>query len=189
MKPKIMVLLGSTREGRLGAKVFEWVKTKLVDNSDVEYTFIDLKDWDLAFYNESLPASMLNETNYSDPRAKQWADKVASFDGYLILTPEYNHGYPAVLKNALDLTYTAWNNKPVGFVAWGSALGARAVEQLRQVAVELQMAPIREWVGIAAFAGGVDQNGVPTEDNSPKLQKTVDQLIWWTKALKTARGA
>jgi len=185
-KPKIMVLLGSTRQNRMGEKILGWVKDQLVDNSEAEFEFVDLRDWKLDYYNEPTGASYIE--TYTDPKAKEWSEKVAQFDGYLLLTPEYNHGYPAVLKNALDLTYRSWNNKPVGFVSWGVAMGARAVEQLRLVAIELQMAPIREGVHIAAFSGGVDENGRPTDDHIKKFQRMVKQLLWWTHALIAARA-
>ncbi len=111
-------------------------------------------------------------------------------DGFIIVSPEYNHAYPAVLKNAMDWIYPEWNNKPVGFVSYGSVGGARGVEQLRLVAVELQMSPIRQGVFIpGAYPFGAKE-WKPEADESLTRDagKMFDQLLWWAKALKNARG-
>ena len=109
-------------------------------------------------------------------------------DGYVICTPEYNHGYPAVLKNALDYTYFSWSRKPVAFVSWGNAGGARGVEQLRAVAIELDMAPIRDAVHIQDPWFIQDMTGIDTEGHRRAGAAMLDNLAWWARALKTARG-
>lgn len=123
--------------------------------------------------------------------AKKWSVKVASADGFIIIAPEYNHGYPAVLKNALDYSYSSWNRKPVSFVSYGgSAGGARSVEQLRLVAVELQMAPLEAAVHIPMIWSAWDETGKKLKEEevwSRRLVPIFDELAWWTKALKTAR--
>ena len=128
--------------------------------------------------------------NYSDPKTKMWSSKINEADGYVFVTPEYNHGYSAVLKNAIDLIYKEWVNKPGAFVSYGGASsGSRAVEQLRQVLVEMQMAPIRSQVMIPFIWSAFDSKGELT--NKEMYEKSTnamfDQLVWWTKALKAAR--
>lgn len=121
--------------------------------------------------------------------AEKWAEKVGEADGYIFITPEYNHGYPAVLKNALDYVYNQWNNKPAAFVSYGGvAGGTRSVQQLRQVVVELQMVPIRAGVHIPAYWENLDQNGnLKTESLKNSAEAMFDQLIWWAEVLQKAR--
>ena len=156
---------------------------------DFEYELIDLRDWDLPFYNE------LDSPNYLDGKfsidlAIKWGAKIAEADGFIIVTPEYNHGYPAVLKNALDYAYDGWNRKPVSFVSYGgSAAGARAVEQLRQVVIELQMAPVRTALAIGMRSKPFDEQGkLADESLNKRLEPVLDDLEWWTKVLKAARA-
>jgi len=130
---------------------------------------------------------------YPNNDVQKWANKVAEADGYIIVSPEYNHGYPAVLKNAFDHIYPEWNNKPVGFVSYGNAGGARAIEQLRQVVVELQMAPIKHAIHIpsqvylAIVRPQEGDTSNPFDMLKDNANSFLDQLIWWTKALKVAR--
>lgn len=185
----IKIILGSTRVGRFGENAFEWVKAQLDHHKkDINIEFIDLKDWQLPYFNSPLSPS---NPNFKQPDKihQDFEKKIAEADGFLILTPEYNHGYPAVLKNSLDLTYKPWNNKPVGFISWGSIGGGRAVEQLRLIAVELQMAPIRESVNLINPWELKDENGMVTipEKYVNKLNLMFTQLIWWSNALKIAR--
>jgi NAD(P)H-dependent FMN reductase len=184
---KIQIIIGSTREGRRGEIVAKWVYGQLKKLSNIEAELLDLRDYPLPYYDEPLSPTVLKE--YRHPEGQRWADKIAEGDAYIIVTPEYNHGYPAVLKNALDYTYYSWNNKPVAFVSYGaSASGARAVEQLRQVAVELQMAPIRNGVYLPLMQKPFDEQGnlqIPLYNE--RLQKLFEQLLWWANALKRAR--
>ncbi|HTX19838.1 MAG TPA: NAD(P)H-dependent oxidoreductase, partial [Bacteroidota bacterium] len=108
---------------------------------------IDLRDWQLPMYDEPI-SPVSNKGIYTNPIGRKWADKIGEADGYIIVTPEYNHGYPAVLKNAIDWVFQEWRRKPVGFVSYGNLGGARVIEQLRQVVIELQMLPIRNAVHI-----------------------------------------
>lgn len=185
---KIHIIIGSTRQQRFSEKPARWIYEEAKNKEEVEVGLLDLRDYPLAFFNEpTSPSSMKGE--YSDPIARKWVQKIGEADAFIIVTPEYNHGYPAVLKNALDYAYTQWNNKPVGFVSYGGVAGARSVEQLRQVAIELQMAPIRNGVHIPAFWTLTDEKGNFKSDGLKESgQKMLDQLIWWAKALKAARG-
>jgi NAD(P)H-dependent FMN reductase len=187
---KVKIILGSTRQGRFGDKPANWIVGLAKKHAELEVELLDLRDWKMPFYNED--HSLGSEPGvYSDKVAEKWSKKIAEADAFIVVTPEYNHGYSAVLKNALDYAYTEWNNKPIAFVAYGSVGGARAVEQLRQVAVELQMAPIRNAVHIPAPWFMVDEKGDlkpgaldPFKDAAEGM---ITQLIWWGKALKEAR--
>jgi len=184
MKPRIFVILGSTREGRIGEKVARWLMRQLESRTEADFELIDLREYPLPIYEG--PSG-----DGPNPDVRRWADKVAVADGYVVVTPEYNHGYPAALKSALDHAYSEWNRKPVAFVSYGGhAAGYRAVEQLRQVAVELQMVPIREQVGIQAPWAAFDEDGELTRPGAAEaVRPMVDDLLWWARALKHARVA
>src|SRR5208283_1540394 len=143
----IHVIIGSTRQNRFSEKPARYILNELKKKEDVQAELIDLRDWPLPFYDEPISPA-INKGNYSNELGKKWAAKVGEADGYIMVTPEYNHGYSAVLKNALDWVFPEWNGKPVGFVSYGNAGGARAIEQLRQVVIELQMVPIRSAIHI-----------------------------------------
>ena len=187
---KVKVILASTREGRQGEKVAAWVMKELKSYPDFSVELLDLRDYQLPYYNDPLPASMLTVPYEPNVRQK-WAEKIDEADAFIVITPEYNHSYPAVLKSALDAIYNEWKNKPISFISYGgSANGSRAVEHLRLVAIELQMAPIREGIHIGIFSGEqvFDESGkMLVESNNHKLQKFSDQLLWWGNALKNAR--
>jgi NAD(P)H-dependent FMN reductase len=188
----IKVIAGSTREGRFSDKAAEWIAGELRQREGVAVEILDLRDYDLPFFNEAISPSLKQEP-YKDPTVARFTGKIAAGDAFVIVTPEYNHGTPGVLKNALDWVYQEWNNKPVAFVSYGSVGGARAVEQLRLIAVELQMAPIRNAVHIPGeqyfpvLFGKAD-----ARELFAKMHRTADamilQLLWWAKALKSARG-
>jgi NAD(P)H-dependent FMN reductase len=129
------------------------------------------------------------EKSYTDPTARGWVEKIAALDGYIIVTPEYSHGYPGGLKNALDHGYAVWTNKPVAFVSYGgTAGGARAVEQLRLVAIELRMVPIRDEVNVRLIGASLDERGQPTEEFYAKRAAVmIDTLLWWTRVAKEGR--
>jgi NAD(P)H-dependent FMN reductase len=189
---KIHVIIGSTRQKRFSEKPARWICEEAKKKEELDVELVDLREYPLPFFDEPIsPIRMKGE--YSNEVANRWARKVAEADGYIIVSPEYNHGYPAVLKNALDTLYPEWNNKPVGFVSYGNAGGARAVEQLRQVAIELQMAPIKQAIHIPAhvfLAIMRPQEGDtanPFDTLKDRADAFLDQLIWWTKALKVAR--
>jgi len=187
---KIKIIIGSTRQGRFGDKPANWVFEAAKKIDGVETELLDLRDYPMQFLSESaLPSSL--KGNYSDAVVQKWAEKIKEADAYIIVTPEYNHGYSPVLKNAMDHIYGEWNNKPVGFVSYGGVGGARSVEQLREVIIELQMAPIRNSINIPTPWMLVDEKGDlkpgALEPFNDARDKFLVQLLWWTKALKSAR--
>src|SRR3989344_7658811 len=159
---KIGVILGSIREIRRGGRVAKWLTTQIKTYKNFEWELLDLKDYPLPFYNESNSPEGL-EGNYTNKIGKKWAEKIGEFDGFIIITPEYNHGTPAVLKNALDWVYYEWNRKPVAFISYSpnSDGGIRAVEQLRLNSIELQMVPINQSIYITKVLDTLDENGKP----------------------------
>ena len=188
----IKIILGSTREGRFSDKAGAWIKGEIDKIADVEAEILDLRDYPMPFFSE-VETPGYKSKPYAEPAVSRWTDKIAEGEAYVIVAPEYNHGYPAVLKNALDWVYQEWNNKPVAFVSYGSAMGARTVEQLRQVAVELQMAPIRNALHMAYDIIVAISKGTPAaEAFAPYVERLGGlsaQLLWWARALKVAREA
>lgn len=182
------VIMGSTREGRFGEQPAQWIFDIASGTDGVKATLFDLRDYPLPFFNEPVSPAMI-QVPYENEQVKAWTAAVAGQDAYIIATPEYNRGYPAVLKNALDYVYSDWNKKPVGFVSWGSVGGTRAVEQLRQVVVELQMVPIREGIHIARPWTMLDENGTLQlpEAFDESASTFMAQLLWWGKLLKSNR--
>lgn len=189
---RIALIIGSTRPNRFADVPARWVADGAAARSDFTLDVLDLRDWALPFYDE--PTSPLATGGaFSNPVAERWRRKIGEFDGFIATAAEYNHGPTAVLKNAFDSAYNEWNNKPIGYVAYGGVGGARAVEQLRMTAVELQMAPIKHAVhiGLEPFLG-VLMHGKALDDYAYLAQsRTVmfDQLVWWAGALKAARQA
>jgi NAD(P)H-dependent FMN reductase len=186
-KPQILVIIGSTRQNRFAETVANWFMSRAEARTDMRFAVADLRDWKLEYYDRPLPAT---RGDY-DEEAQRWAAVVGPADGFVIVTPEYSHGYPAVLKSALDAIYHEWIRKPVAFVGFGGwSGGTRAVEQLREVAIELQMAPIRASVVLQfaprLFVDGTLQN--PDMFNAA-AGLLLDDLAWWTEALRTARAA
>lgn len=187
---KILVIIGSVRQGRFGEHPAQWIFEEAKKQSGWDVELVDLKDYPLPFFEEPISPSMM-QGDYDNPAIQRWAHKVREADGYIIVTPEYNHGYSAVLKNAMDSEYYGWNKKPVGFVSYGTVGGARAIEQLRQVAVELQMAPIRQGLHIQwplyMEVKNAPEGQQPLDALSGQVAVFLDQLDWWGKALKSAR--
>lgn len=189
-KPRIGVVIGSTRQGRFGDKPAQWIFDLATARGDLEVELIDLRDFPLPLFDEPVSPAWAPSKNEV---ARAWQAKVASLDGFVFTAAEYNRGPAAVLKNALDWAYGEWNNKPAAFVGYGGVGGARAVEQLRLNAVELQMAPIRAgvhivWADYLALAKGEKAfSDLPHLVDAAKGM--LDQLSWWTRALKTARDA
>jgi len=187
-KPKIGIVISTTREGRFGDRPTQWLLGLARARGGAEFEIVDLRDYPLPFFDEPASPARMPPKNEV---AQRFADKIAEFDGYVFITAEYNHGIPAVLKNALDYFYPQFNRKPVAFVGYGGVGAARAVEHLRLVAIELQAAPLRNAVhiGMAEFSGML-QNG-KTFSDYPYLEQSantmLDDLLWWAKALKTAR--
>jgi NAD(P)H-dependent FMN reductase len=183
---RIGIILGSTRPNRNGEQVANWVLDLASRRNDAEFELVDLRDHPLPHLDEPLPPSM---GQYQHEHTRQWAEKIASFDGFVIVTPEYNHGTSGVLKNAIDYLYAEWNNKAVGFVSYGSVGGARAVEHLRLVAGELQMADVRQQVTLSLITEFENfQTFRPGDYNVPALDTLLDQVVTWSNALAPLRA-
>lgn len=188
----IKVIAGSTREGRFSDKAAVWIAEEIKTQNEVVVEVLDLRDYNMPFFNEPVSPSFKQEP-FKDEAVARFTKKIAEADAFVIVTPEYNHGTSGVLKNALDWVYPEWNNKPVAFVSYGGVGGARAVEQLRLNAVELQMAPIRAAVHIPGeqyfqvLFGKMDAKDLFALV-SKQSEAMISQLLWWTRALKNARG-
>jgi len=182
---KIAIILGSTRPGRNGEAVAKWVYEVAQRRSDAEFELVDIKDFNLPLLDEPVPPIM---GQYSKPHTKTWAAKIDNFDGYVFVTPEYNHGIPGALKNAIDFLFAEWNNKAAGFVSYGGANGARAVEQLRLVLAEVQMATVRLQVLLSMFTDFENFSVFKPDSRKEKsVNDMLDQLVAWSDALKTLR--
>jgi len=181
----IAIIIGSTRPGRNGEAVAKWVYEIAQRRSDAEFELVDIKDFNLPLLDEPVPPSL---GQYTKEHTKVWAAKIDSFDAYVFVTPEYNHSTSAALKNAIDFIYKEWNNKAAGFVGYGGASGTRAVENLRLVMGELQVADVRAQVGLSLFT---DFENFSVFKPAPQQEKSVnamlDQVIAWGGALKALR--
>lgn len=190
---KTKIILGSTRPNRFSEKAGAWIKGEAENRKEFDVELLDLRDFNLPFYDEPVSPSAIKDGNYAKEEVKRWAEKIREADAYIIIAPEYNHGIPAVLKNAFDYVYYEWNKKAVAFVAYGSVAGARSVEHLRAVAVELQMAPVRQAVHIPNPWELLKEDGSLKEEALDPYQRSaagmLDNLIWWGSALKNARLA
>ena len=192
-KPTIAVIIGSTRQARFGDKPAQWFLEKVSDHADLDFELVDLRDFNLPIFDEAASNAYVPATS---PEAQRWQEVVRRFDGYVFVLPEYNHSVPGALKNALDHDYTGWGRKPMGALAYGSMGGARSLEHLRGIAVELQMVPLRNAVHIGGgdffkvWTGGQNAPMSEIEDNlKGSLNAMLDELVWWTKATKAAREA
>jgi NAD(P)H-dependent FMN reductase len=191
--PRIQVITSTTREGRFSEKVAAWVMNRLAARDDLELELVDLRDYPMPFFDQQSP--VFTKRDYPNDHSAQLGRTLDRADGFIILTAEYNHGYPAVLKNAMDHTFVEWGRKPVSFVGWGNVGGARSIEQLRLVAVEFEMAPLRHAVHIlpdlmlpvmqAGDAYDIEQFAAL----DGKLEILADDLSWWTSTLAAARVA
>ena len=182
---KVAIVIGSTRPGRKAEAVARWVHDSATKRSDAEFELVDIKDFNLPLLDEPMPPAM---GQYSQPHTKAWAAKVASFDAYVFVTPEYNHGTSGALKNAIDYLYREWNNKAAGFVGYGSSGGTRAVEQLRLVMGELLVADVRAQVALSLFTDFENFSAFkPAPSHDRSMNAMLDQVIAWGGALKTLR--
>jgi NAD(P)H-dependent FMN reductase len=186
---QIGVVLGSTRIGRFADKPAEWVMSLARKREGVMFELVDLRDYPMPFFDQ--PKSPLREPSKNEV-AQRWARKIGGLDGFVFVTGEYNHGIPAVLKNALDHVYAEFNRKPATFVGYGNAGGARAIEQLRSMLVELQVAPLRGAVHLSREQFiGILLDGKSFADSVPLGQAgeaMLSELIWWAEALRAGRG-
>src|SRR5260370_39888937 len=187
----ISVIIGSTRQGRFSEKPAQWILQHLQKSDGIEARLLDLRDFPMPFFDQALTPARPGRPAYEHHVVKNWTAQIAASDGLVFVTPEYNYGPSAVLKNAIDWVYLEWNRKAAAFVSYGSAMGARAVQQLRETAIELQMAPVRSSVHIpvatlwAHFQGGDVEKGLA--DLWKQANVMSDDLLWWTAALKAAR--
>ncbi|WP_371780643.1 NADPH-dependent FMN reductase [Streptosporangium subroseum] len=184
---KIGIILGSTRPGRNGEAVAKWAHEIASQRTDAEFELVDLLDYKLPHLDEAIPPSM---GQYTQPHTQEWAAKIASFDGFVMVTPEYNHSTSGALKNAIDFLFAEWNNKAVGFVSYGSVGGARAVEHLRLIAGELMMADVRAQV-MFSLATDFENYSVfkPADFHTQLLHTTLDQVVAWSNALAPLRAS
>jgi len=182
---KIAIILGSTRPNRNGEAVARWVLDQARKRSDAQFELVDIKDFNLPLLDEPMPPSL---GNYAQPHTKRWAEKIASFDGFVFVTPEYNHGTSGALKNAIDFIYAEWNNKAAAFVSYGSAGGARAVEQLRVNLSEVKIAHVRAQVMFSLLTDFENMSVFkPDPRHDAEAKAMFDELIAWSDALKTVR--
>jgi NAD(P)H-dependent FMN reductase len=187
-KLKIGIIIGTTRATRFGHKPAQWVRDIAAERTDIETEIVDLRDYPLPFFDEVASNAWLPSQNEV---AKRWQKKVGEFDGYIFVTAEYNHSISAVLKNAFDYASPEWNKKAAGLVGYGAVGGARAVEHLRGIAAELQLATVKTGV----YIQGADFMAVWKEGKDLKdigylatgVKTMLDELVWWASALKVAR--
>jgi NAD(P)H-dependent FMN reductase len=185
---RVGIIVGSTRPGRKAESVANWIVAKAGNRRDMELEIVDIERYNLPLLDEPIPPS---QAKYSKAHTKAWAQKVASFDAFVFVTPEYNHGTSGALKNALDFVYGEWNNKAAGFVSYGaSANGSRAVEQLRPIMAELQIADVRAQVMLSLYNDFENFTTFkPNAIHETTLAAMLDQLVAWGGALKTMREA
>jgi NAD(P)H-dependent FMN reductase len=188
----ISVIVGTTREARFSEKPAHWILEHLKKRQDVDARLLDLRDFPMPFFDQPLTPAMPGRPAFENEAVQRWTAAIGASDGYVIATAEYNYGPAAVLKNAIDWVYPEWRRKPVSFISWGSAAGTRSVQQLRQTAIELQLAPIRSSVHIpvstlmAHYQGGDVATGLAELDGPANAM--IEDLLWWTNTLKAGRA-
>jgi len=184
---RIAILIGSTRPGRNGEAVAQWVYDRAALREDATFEVVDLAKQELPFLDEPVPAAL--ESNYSMPHTRRWSETVASFDGYIFVLPEYNHSVSGALKNAIDFLFVEWHNKAAGFVGYGLHGGVRAVEHLRSVMAELHIADVRDQVTLSLFTDFEDMRVFrPASHNDEILDRLLDQVVAWSDALAPLRA-
>ncbi|MEU8007083.1 NAD(P)H-dependent oxidoreductase [Catellatospora sp. NPDC049111] len=187
----IQIINSTTRNERFSERVANWVVEYTRQYDGVDFEVVDLRDHPLPYFDG--PSPMWTPGQHSRDDVARFAATVDRADGYIMLAAEYNHGYPGVLKNAMDWTYQEWHRKPISFVSWGNMGGTRSVEQLRQVAVEFEMAPLRHAVHILPdiYMKAIEKDVTDVSafaPSEPWLKVLTDDLLWWTAALSKARG-
>jgi NAD(P)H-dependent FMN reductase len=187
---KIAIIISSTRTSRVGEQVASWISQIGAKRTDVQLETVDLRDYPMPFFDELASNAYVPSQNEV---ARRWQKKIAEFDGYVFVTAEYNNSITGVLKNALDYAYPEWNRKAAAYVGYGSVGGARAVQHLKDISVELQMAPVRHAVHIQGSEFFPIMNGQKKVSELthlvPNVEALFEQLAWWAKALKSAREA
>ncbi len=173
---KLMIINGSVRQGRMADNMVVWAKSILEQDNELELDFVDLKEVDLPFFDEAKVPST-NNGHYENPKGAAWAKRVAAAEAFILITPEYNHGPSAVLKNAIDWVYEGWLYKPVGFISYGgAAAGTRAVQQLKQNLLNVNVFPVNSSVHIPIWGGGLDENNRPQAAFDNNLKKVITEL-------------
>jgi NAD(P)H-dependent FMN reductase len=182
---KVGIITGSTRPNRKSLDVAKWALEVAKQRKDAEYELVDIKDFELPLLDEALPPSM---GKYEQPHTKRWATKIGSLDSFVFVTPEYNHGIPGALKNAIDFLFAEWSHKAAGFVSYGGASGARAVEHLRLVLAEVNVATVRAQV-LLSIRHDFEHYTVfkPHPDHVKAVGTVLDQVLAWGGALKPLR--
>jgi NAD(P)H-dependent FMN reductase len=184
---RIAIILGSTRPGRNGEAVSKWAYGIAQGRTDAEFELVDLARFQLPLLDEPMPAQF---GQYSNAHTRAWSEKIASFDGYVFVTPEYNHGPSGALKNAIDFLHNEWANKAAGFIGYGAALGARSVEQLRLVMASLQVATVTAQVGLSLFTDFENFSVFkPAAMHQQYVTNLLDQVVAWSGAMRTLREA
>lgn len=184
---RIGIIIGSTRPGRVGDQVANWVHAQAAQRDDAAFEIVDLADFDLPHLDEAMPASV---GQYANAHTRAWADKIASFDGFVFVTPEYNHSTSGSLKNAIDFIYAEWNDKAAGVVSYGVSMGLRAAEHLRLIMGELQIADVRQQVGFSLMTDFENfSTFTPGPQHAKNISTQLDQLVAWSGALQGVRAA
>jgi len=187
----ISVIVGSTREGRFSEKPARWILQHLKKRASVDARLLDLRDFSMPFFDQPLTPAMPGRPAFEHKAVQKWTTAIGESDGFVFVTPEYNYGTSAVLKNAIDWVYPEWHRKAACFVSYGSAAGVRSVQQLRETMIELQIAPIRSSVHIpvatlwAHYQGGDVEAGLA--ELAAPAEAMIDDLLWWTETLKAER--
>jgi NAD(P)H-dependent FMN reductase len=182
----VAIIVGSTRPGRKALAVAEWLYGLAKQRQDARFEIVDIAEFDLPLLDEPIPPS---QGKYGKEHTRRWAAKIASFDAFIFVTPEYNHGTSGALKNAIDFLYAEWNNKAAGFVGYGSVGGTRAVENLRLVMGELQVADVRAQVALSLFTDFENFTAFkPAAHHEGSVKALLDQVIAWGGAMKTLRA-
>lgn len=183
---KIGIIIGSTRPNRIGEGVARWVYEQVRFRGDALFELVDIRDYELPLLDEPVPAAM--SSDYRNEHTRKWSSKISGFDAFIFVTPEYNHGVAASLKNAIDYLYKEWNNKVAGFVGYGSVGGTRVVESLRLIMGELQVATIRSQMSFTLRTDFENYKTFKPADYHKKTLKTfTDQLLLWAEAMRRVR--
>src|SRR5712691_6081829 len=183
---RIAIIIGSTRPGRKADAVAKWVYEIAQKRSDTEFEPVDIRDFNLPLLDEPMSPMM---GQYTHEHTKKWSEKIASFDAYVFVTPEYNDGTSGALKNAIDYLYKEWTNKTAGFVGYGGASGTRAVENLRLIMGELQVADVRAQVALSLFTDWEKFSKFnPGPQHASSLSTMLDQVVAWSRALAPLRA-
>ena len=183
---KIAVVIGSTRPGRKAEAVARWVHDIASKRSDASFEIVDIASFDLPLLDEPLPPSM---NQYARPHTKAWAAKIATFDAFVFVTPEYNHSTSGALKNAIDFLFREWNDNAAGFVAYGGAGGTRAVEHLRLIMGEIKIADVRTQVALSLFTDFENFSTLkPRPQQEAAVNAMLDDLVPWAQALRNVRA-